>query len=87
MPEHRALIFAEIFPHFAELMMGKSYSLPFHFLSSERPLAVTDPFGNYTSQKLFEYSSDDERDMLLDSLANDLVNVCLNLRQSLFPSC
>jgi hypothetical protein len=38
-----------------------------------------DPFGNYLCQKLLEYSSDDQRTVLCDSVAKDLVNISLNM--------
>jgi len=58
-PEHRDMIFNEIFPHFAELM--------------------TDPFANYLSQRLLEYSTDDQRDALIESIAGELVSISLNM--------
>lgn len=58
-PEHRDMIFNEIFPHFAELM--------------------TDPFANYLSQRLLEYSTDEQRDALIESISGELVSISLNM--------
>ncbi|CAH7668266.1 armadillo-type protein, partial [Phakopsora pachyrhizi] len=58
-PAHRDMIFAEIYPHFGELM--------------------TDAFGNYLSQKLLEYSSDEQRDLLIESISGELVSISLNM--------
>jgi hypothetical protein len=38
-----------------------------------------DPFGNYLCQKLLEYSTDDQRNALCESVAQDLVNISLNM--------
>jgi len=44
------------------------------------PLTVyQDPFGNYLCQKLLEYSTDDQRNVICDSVAQDLVNISLNM--------
>ncbi|KAG6837202.1 hypothetical protein H0H93_013070 [Arthromyces matolae] len=40
---------------------------------------MTDPFGNYLCQKLLEYSTDEQRNRLCDSVAQDLVNISLNM--------
>ncbi|KAG5715907.1 Pumilio domain-containing protein C6G9.14 [Termitomyces sp. T112] len=40
---------------------------------------MTDPFGNYLCQKLLEYSTDEQRNLLCDSVAQDLVNISLNM--------
>lgn len=58
-PSHRDMIFAEIYPHFGELM--------------------TDAFGNYLSQKLLEYSTDEQRDSLIESISGELVSISLNM--------
>ncbi|KAL8278430.1 hypothetical protein RQP46_009120 [Phenoliferia psychrophenolica] len=58
-PDHRDMIFNEIFPHFAELM--------------------TDPFANYLSQRLLEYSTDEQRDALIESISGELVSISLNM--------
>ncbi|KAK3315010.1 hypothetical protein B0H66DRAFT_535903 [Apodospora peruviana] len=39
---------------------------------------MTDPFGNYLCQKLLEYCSDDERTVLIQNAANDMVRIALN---------
>lgn len=38
-----------------------------------------DPFGNYLCQKLLEYSTDDQRNLICESVAQDLVNISLNM--------
>lgn len=38
-----------------------------------------DPFGNYLCQKLLEYSTDDQRNVICESVAQDLVNISLNM--------
>ncbi|KAH9060790.1 ARM repeat-containing protein [Lactarius vividus] len=63
-PEHRDMIFRETFGHFAELMTGFRFS---------------DPFGNYLCQKLLEYSTDEQRNIICESVAQDLVNISLNM--------
>ncbi|KAF7306452.1 RNA-binding protein [Mycena indigotica] len=40
---------------------------------------MTDPFGNYLCQKLLEYSTDEQRGVICDSVAQDLVNISLNM--------
>ena len=40
---------------------------------------MTDPFGNYLCQKLLEYASDEQRNLICDSVASDLVNISLNM--------
>lgn len=39
---------------------------------------MTDPFGNYLCQKLLEYCSDDERTVLIQNAAPDMVRIALN---------
>jgi hypothetical protein len=41
--------------------------------------AREDPFGNYLCQKLLEYSTDEQRNVICDSVAQDLVNISLNM--------
>lgn len=48
------------------------------------PAFTTDPcfadaFGNYLSQKLLEYCTDDQRDVLIESIGNELVSISLNM--------
>jgi hypothetical protein len=38
-----------------------------------------DPFGNYLCQKLLEYSTDEQRNVICESVANDLVGISLNM--------
>lgn len=75
-PEHRDMIFRETFGHFADLMTGQSIHLtpPTSLLTQ-----YLDPFGNYLCQKLLEYSTDEQRNVICDSVAQDLVNISLNM--------
>lgn len=43
------------------------------------PELMTDPFGNYLCQKLLEYSTDEQRTAIIESVANDLVGISLNM--------
>ena len=38
-----------------------------------------DPFGNYLCQKLLEYSTDEQRSLICESVAQDLLNISLNM--------
>ncbi|KAF8128321.1 hypothetical protein K438DRAFT_2000386 [Mycena galopus ATCC 62051] len=40
---------------------------------------MTDPFGNYLCQKILEYSTDEQRNVICDSIAQDLVKISLNM--------
>jgi hypothetical protein len=40
---------------------------------------VTDPFGNYLCQKLVEYCGDDQRMMIVEKVAPDIVTISLNM--------
>ncbi|KAL4069308.1 ARM repeat-containing protein [Scleroderma citrinum] len=40
---------------------------------------MTDPFGNYLCQKLLEHSTDEQRNLICESVAQDLVNISLNM--------
>ncbi|GJJ13948.1 hypothetical protein Clacol_008205 [Clathrus columnatus] len=40
---------------------------------------MTDPFGNYLCQKLLEYSTDEQRNVICESVASDLVTISLNM--------
>ena len=40
---------------------------------------MIDPFGNYLCQKLLEYSTDDQRNLICESVASDLVTISLNM--------
>ncbi|QRV96350.1 Pumilio-family RNA binding repeat [Ceratobasidium sp. AG-Ba] len=41
---------------------------------------MTDPLGNYLCQKLLEYSTDEQLNMICESVAQDLVGISLNMR-------
>ena len=53
--------------------------LIFREIFGHLPELMVDPFGNYLCQKLLEYSSDDQRNSIVDSVANDLVTISLNM--------
>jgi hypothetical protein len=38
-----------------------------------------DPFGNYLCQKLLEHSTDEQRNIICESVAQDLVTISLNM--------
>lgn len=40
---------------------------------------MTDPFGNYLCQKLLEHCTNAQRDQIVESIADDLVNISLNM--------
>ncbi|KZS90312.1 ARM repeat-containing protein [Sistotremastrum niveocremeum HHB9708] len=40
---------------------------------------MIDPFGNYLCQRLLEFSTDEQRTVICDSVAKDLVNISLNM--------
>lgn len=74
-PEHRDMIFRETFGHFADLMTGKQFVIAQRVSLKLFP----DPFGNYLCQKLLEYSTDEQRNIICESVAQDLVNISLNM--------
>lgn len=76
-PEHRDMIFRETFGHFADLMTGLSFVL--YNCANVVLTLSSDPFGNYLCQKLLEFSSDDQRNVICESVAQDLVNISLNM--------
>ncbi|KAF8601265.1 hypothetical protein BDV93DRAFT_236735 [Ceratobasidium sp. AG-I] len=42
-------------------------------------MMLLDPLGNYLCQKLLEYSTDEQRNMICESVAHDLVGISLNM--------
>ena len=76
LPEHRDMIFRETFGHFADLTTG-TFEVFGRF--SECLRWTADPFGNYLCQKLLEYSTDEQRNVICESVAQDLVNISLNM--------
>ncbi|KIY45273.1 ARM repeat-containing protein [Fistulina hepatica ATCC 64428] len=42
-------------------------------------LMTVDPFGNYLCQKLLEFSTDEQRNVICESVAQDLVTISLNM--------
>jgi hypothetical protein len=43
------------------------------------PDLMVDPFGNYLCQKLLEYSTEEQRTAIIESVASDLVGISLNM--------
>ncbi|KAG9088655.1 hypothetical protein FS749_001995 [Ceratobasidium sp. UAMH 11750] len=43
---------------------------------------MVDPFGNYLCQKIFEYLTDEQRNMICDCIAHDLVRLSLNIHST-----
>lgn len=43
------------------------------------PELMTDPFGNYLCQKLLEYSTEEQRSAIIESVSQDLVAISLNM--------
>ncbi|WVO17817.1 hypothetical protein L204_105515 [Cryptococcus depauperatus] len=58
-------------PQHRDMIFNETYG---HF-----PELMTDPFGNYLCQKLLEYSTEEQRSAIIDSVANDLVGISLNM--------
>lgn len=58
-------------PKHRDMIFNETYG---HF-----PELMTDPFGNYLCQKLLEYSTEEQRSAIIDSVANDLVGISLNM--------
>ncbi len=40
---------------------------------------MTDPFGNYLCQKMLEFCTDDQRNLIVESVAGELVTISLNM--------
>ncbi|CEH14061.1 Translational repressor MPT5/PUF4 and related RNA-binding proteins (Puf superfamily) [Ceraceosorus bombacis] len=40
---------------------------------------MTDPFGNYLCQKMLEYCTDDQRNLIVESVSSELVTISLNM--------
>ena len=77
--EHRDMIFRETFSHFADLMTGMFPYNPLLFPFAFNHGWSIDPFGNYLCQKLLEYCSDEQRNLICESVAQDLVSISLNM--------
>ena len=74
-PEQVHIIFIETHQHVIELMTGNDQnSRTQRFLL----LIVADPFGNYLCQKLLEFSNDDQRTVLINNAAPEMVKIALN---------
>lgn len=76
-PESVQTIFAEVNEHMVELMTGTSQILV--LWNDDKTLSLyVDPFGNYLCQKLLEHANEDQRTVLINNAAPDLVNIALN---------
>ena len=73
--EHIHLIFTETNQHVVELMTGILYP---SLVVLSQPLMSLDPFGNYLCQKLLEYSDEDQRTVLINNAAPQMVKIALN---------
>lgn len=51
----------------------------FHETYGHFPELMIDPFGNYLCQKLLEYSTEEQRTAIIESVAGDLVGISLNM--------
>jgi len=69
------MIFQETHAHVVELMTG-SYSYITCFFTML--IKELDPFGNYLCQKLLEYATDEQRTVLVNNAAPQLVKIALN---------
>ncbi len=78
-PEQRDMIFRETYGHFPELMTGEPGASSASRKKSLTSSLRTDPFGNYLCQKLLEYSTEEQRNVICESVANDLVAISLNM--------
>ncbi len=78
-PEDLDMIFRETGGHFADLMTGQSSASSSDRRWVANGVCLVDPFGNYLCQKLLEYSTDEQRNVICESVAQDLVNISLNM--------
>lgn len=77
--EHRDMIFRETFGHLSDLMTGRNrLSFRVQQTTDINP-SIPDPFGNYLCQKLLEYSTDEQRNLICEAVAQDLVQISLNM--------
>lgn len=77
-PQYVQMIFRETHAHVVELMTGGSI---FYFILEVACLLksyMTDPFGNYLCQKLLEFANDEQRTVLVNTAAPQLVKIALN---------
>lgn len=58
-------------PAYRDMIFTETFS---HFAE-----LMTDPFGNYLCQKMLEYCTDDQRNLIVESVAPDLVGISLNM--------
>jgi hypothetical protein len=82
-PRHRDMILQEALVRFADLMTGTSPRLSIHSscLLVEMPIKK-DQFGSYLCQKLLEYSTDEQFNIICQSLTQNLVKICIDRRGS-----
>lgn len=79
-PEHVHMIFLETNQHVVELMTGMwAPTLPaIKRKKKNNSLTVLDPFGNYLCQKLLEFSDEEQRTVLINNAAPQMVKIALN---------
>ena len=58
-------------PSYRDIIFTETFS---HFAE-----LMTDPFGNYLCQKMLEYCTDEQRNLIVESVAPDLVGISLNM--------
>ncbi|PWN93048.1 ARM repeat-containing protein, partial [Acaromyces ingoldii] len=58
-------------PSYRDMIFAETFS---HFAE-----LMTDPFGNYLCQKMLEYCTDEQRNLIVESVAPELVTISLNM--------
>lgn len=77
-PQYVQMIFRETHAHVVELMTGGSIFCFILEVSCLLKSYMTDPFGNYLCQKLLEFANDEQRTVLVNTAAPQLVKIALN---------
>lgn len=73
------MIFLETNQHVVELMTGMwAPTLPALKPKKRATLTILDPFGNYLCQKLLEFSDEEQRTVLINNAAPQMVKIALN---------
>ncbi|CAO1614705.1 unnamed protein product [Sympodiomycopsis kandeliae] len=58
-------------PSYRDMIFAETFS---HFAE-----LMTDPFGNYLCQKMLEFCTDEQRNLIVDSVSSELVTISLNM--------
>lgn len=58
-------------PTYRDMIFAETFS---HFAD-----LMTDPFGNYLCQKMLEFCTDEQRDLIVESVSSELVTISLNM--------